>query len=410
MRKDLKIDEYRGPDSFRLRLEGSLDQATAPLVRERLPTAATGALEIDLAACSYISSAGLRLLLEIHKAFQFSGNLFRLLNVSPFIENILETTGLAQLLSFTRARREIFLQDREMMAAGTCGECYRLDEESVVKLYYAGISADLVEREKQFAREAFILGIPTAISYEIVQCGDRLGVVYEMLEAKLFSEVIRNDLQNLESHAQTLAAAARTIHSARDSKSLFPQAKTHFRRILEQLADEFSAEDIEHLRYRLDQIPDTDECVHLDLHTSNIMIREGQPLIIDMGEFSVGSFLFDLGQWCTIYGYPELNTCEIVTQIPSDRGRVFLENLLDAYFTDRSQEERAIFEANRHFLASLRTMGAACMVPALREPLVKQVREFMMPRIRAEWAAAGASSDPTPTSPGRHQRSPHVSH
>jgi hypothetical protein len=44
MRKDLKIDEYRGPDSFRLRLEGSLDQATAPLVRERLPTAATGAL------------------------------------------------------------------------------------------------------------------------------------------------------------------------------------------------------------------------------------------------------------------------------------------------------------------------------------------------------------------------------
>jgi anti-anti-sigma factor len=131
----LKIDEYRGPDSFRLRLEGSLDQATAPLVRERLPNAAAGALEIDLAACSYISSAGLRLLLEIDRAFQFSGNLFRLLNVSPFIENILETTGLAQLLSFTRARREIFLQDRGMMAAGTCGECYRLDEESVMKLY-----------------------------------------------------------------------------------------------------------------------------------------------------------------------------------------------------------------------------------------------------------------------------------
>jgi hypothetical protein len=193
-----------------------------------LPNAAAGALEIDLAACSYISSAGLRLLLEIDRAFQFSGNLFRLLNVSPFIENILETTGLAQLLSFTRARREIFLQDRGMMAAGTCGECYRLDEESVMKLYYAGISADFVEREKQFAREAFILGLPTAISYEIVQCGDRLGVVYEMLEAKLFSEVIRNDLQNLESHARTLAAAAQRIHSARDSKSLFPKPKRIF--------------------------------------------------------------------------------------------------------------------------------------------------------------------------------------
>ena len=395
MSKDLKIDEYQGPDSLRLRLTGPLDQATAPLVRERLPAAAAGTLEIDLAACSFISSAGLRLLLELHKSFQSSGKPFRLVNVPASIENILETTGLSQLLSFSRARREISLHDHKIMAAGTCGECYRLDEESVVKLYYAGISADLVEREKQFAREAFILGVPTAISYEIVQCGDRLGVIYEMLEAKLFSEIIRNDLQNLASHARTLAAAARTIHSARDHKSVFPDAKTHFRRSLHQLADDFPPEDIEHLRHRLDHIPDTDECVHLDLHTSNIMIRDGQPLIIDMGEFSVGSFLFDLGQWCTIYGYPELNTCEIVTQIPSDRGREFLESLLDDYFSDRSPEDRALFEANRHFLASLRTMGAACMVPALREPLVKQVREFMMPNIRAEWEAAGSSSGRT---------------
>ena len=155
----------------------------------------------------------------------------------------------------------------------------------MVKLYYAGISADLVEREKQFAREAFILGVPTAISYEIVQCGDRLGVIYEMLEAKLFSEIIRNDLQNLAFHARTLAAAARTIHSARDHKSVFPDAKTHFRRSLHQLADEFPPEDIEHLRHRLDHIPDTDECVHLDLHTSNIMIRDGQPLVKQVREF-----------------------------------------------------------------------------------------------------------------------------
>jgi anti-anti-sigma factor len=126
MSKDLKIDEHRGPDSLRLRLAGPLDQATAPLVRERLPAAAAGTLEIDLAACSFISSAGLRLLLELHKSFQSSGNSFRLINVPASIENILDTTGLSQLLSFSRARREISLHDHKMMAAGTCGECYRL--------------------------------------------------------------------------------------------------------------------------------------------------------------------------------------------------------------------------------------------------------------------------------------------
>lgn len=372
------------PNGLRLLVDGPLDHASEPELRPHLLRAASGDVALDLARCPFISSAGLRLILEGHKAAKAAGKEFQLLNVTPGLEKILETTGFSQMVRYTVAHREIPFAGLELLSAGACGECYRLDRERVVKLYFPGMAGEIVEREKKFAREAFILGVPTAISYEIVRCDGRLGVIYEMLDAELFSRVMLGDLNNLDTHARTLAEVAQAIHAIPGSRDVFPDAKSHFRNYLQALENDLPAEDIEHLRQRLDEIPDSGQCVHLDLHTSNIMIRDGNPLIIDMGEFSVGSYLFDLGQWCTIYGYPELNTCEVVTHIPSDQGREFLEKLLDFYFTRRTPEERATFERNRHFLASLRTIGAAALVPALREPLVKQLRDFMLPRIRAE--------------------------
>ena len=380
------------PAVTRFEVNGPLDHSSEPALRPQWLAPITADVEVDLARCAFISSLGLRLILETQKAAQAAGKKFHLVNVSPEIEKILDTTGFSQLVRYTIARREIPFAGLELLSAGACGECYRLDRESVVKLYFAGMADEIVEREKKFAREAFILGVPTAISYEIVRCAGRLGVIYEMLDAKLFSRVILEDLNNLDAPARMLAEVAQTIHGIPGNRAVFPDAKSHFRKYLQALENDLPAADIAHLRQRLDAIPDTGECVHLDLHTSNIMVRAGQPLIIDMGEFSVGSYLFDLGQWCTIYGYPELNTCEIVTRIPSDRGRVFLEKLLDFYFAKRTPAERALFERNRHFLASLRTIGAAALVPALREPLVKQLRDFMLPRMRAEVIAPAAAT------------------
>ena len=157
---------------------GALDQTSEGQLRARLPAAGDGDLEFDLARCTFISSAGLRLILDAHKTTASRGKQFQLVNVPPAIEKVLETTGLAQLVRYNIARREINVEGMELLSAGACGECYRLDGESVVKLYFPGIAGEMVEREKKFAREAFILGVPTAISYEIVQCQGRLGVIY----------------------------------------------------------------------------------------------------------------------------------------------------------------------------------------------------------------------------------------
>jgi hypothetical protein len=58
------------------------------------------------------------------------------------------------------------------------------------------------------------------------------------------------------------------------------------------------------------------------------------------------------------------------------------------YFTGRPPEERAIFEANRNFLAALRITCAIAYLPHMRDQFIRQVREILLPRIALEARAA----------------------
>ena len=46
------------------------------------------------------------------------------------------------------------------------------------------------------------------------------------------------------------------------------------------------------------------------------MIQNGDPIIIDMGDFSIGSYLFDVGLIYTLYGAEELGLSIMATKIP----------------------------------------------------------------------------------------------
>ena len=59
----------------------------------RAAESSSGAVELDLAKVSYMSSAGLRALLLASKALQKRGERLTLLNVPPQILNVLNLTG-----------------------------------------------------------------------------------------------------------------------------------------------------------------------------------------------------------------------------------------------------------------------------------------------------------------------------
>jgi anti-anti-sigma factor len=80
---------------------GSVDSTTAPSLQEPLLHAAessSGALQLDLKQVSYLSSAGLRVMLLAAKALQKRGERLRLLNVPPQIHSVLSLAGFTSFI------------------------------------------------------------------------------------------------------------------------------------------------------------------------------------------------------------------------------------------------------------------------------------------------------------------------
>ena len=385
---DLSIDVQA--DTLAVRVRGRLDLASTPQFERALNAAleeadksysAPTTLVVDLDFCDFVSSAGLREFLKAARLMKGRGGAFEIVNVSRDVLEVLRVTGFDRMLAVKPRPREISVEGLEFLASGVCGEVFRLDAESIVKLYRSGIDPKVAEKEKEYARAALVAGIPTAISYDLVRSGDRAGVIYEMLDARQFSTLIRETPQDVDAHARRYAQIVREIHAAPADPAIFPDLKAQFAQVLERARAWLSAPDIDLLKARLTLVPEADTFVHFDIHTSNIMLRDGEPLIIDMGDVSRGSGLFDVGLVSAIYGYPELDICEMVTRIPSDLGMRLWQGFERHYFDGRDQE-RAFFREHRAFFSCLRALYIIDALPEHRERLIDQLNTVFLPAMR----------------------------
>jgi anti-sigma B factor antagonist len=83
-----------------LSLEGRLDTATAPQLERKLKQWGDDITEmiLDFANLSYISSMGLRVLLQTHKTMGLEGRKLVIKNMSPSIREVFEMTGFINLM------------------------------------------------------------------------------------------------------------------------------------------------------------------------------------------------------------------------------------------------------------------------------------------------------------------------
>lgn len=96
------LEIRRGADQGEpcLKLTGRLDTTTAPQLEEALGFLGPASnLILDCAGLSYLSSAGLRVLLSAQKRALEAGGTLRLRNVDEVIMEILEMTGFSDILT-----------------------------------------------------------------------------------------------------------------------------------------------------------------------------------------------------------------------------------------------------------------------------------------------------------------------
>ncbi len=93
------IKKQNGP-ALEIALEGRLDTVTSPTLEAELKTALADAesLTFDFAGLDYISSAGLRVLLSVHKTMSGKGGM-KIKNVNEIVGEVFEVTGFADILT-----------------------------------------------------------------------------------------------------------------------------------------------------------------------------------------------------------------------------------------------------------------------------------------------------------------------
>lgn len=88
-------------DAERARLvaSGELDAATADQLEAALADAGKAAVELDLAAVSFVDSSGLRVITAALRRAEEEGRSFSVSSVSEAVRRVFEMTGLGSLVS-----------------------------------------------------------------------------------------------------------------------------------------------------------------------------------------------------------------------------------------------------------------------------------------------------------------------
>ena len=278
-----------------LALEGRIDSNNAAQFEKELFAALDAAPDaapvLDAENLAYISSAGLRVLMKLRKRVNRP---LPILNVSPEVWDILDVTGFSELLEVHKKLREISVEGCEKLGEGGNGAVYRLDEDKIVKVYKPWMEQEAIDRERSFAKTAFVNGIPSVIAYDTVRVGDCLGVVFELLRSDTLGHAMRDNPEKLEAYVDQYVALAKVLHSTHVPAGSFTRIQEVQHARADNLGRWCSAEEIALLHRIIDAIPEADTVTHNDLHPGNIMIQDGELVLIDMPEVTMGPPICDL--------------------------------------------------------------------------------------------------------------------
>lgn len=94
----MKIIRTENDDELTLSLEGRLDTLTAPQLENENIADSVNTLTLNLAKLEYISSAGLRVVLTLHKKMSAKGGL-TVSNVNEAVLDVFNATGFTDILN-----------------------------------------------------------------------------------------------------------------------------------------------------------------------------------------------------------------------------------------------------------------------------------------------------------------------
>jgi len=325
---------------------------------------------VDAEKTKYISSAGLRVLLRLRK----NKPQVKIINTNAEVYDILDMTGFTEMIPVEKAYRQMSVEGCRIIGRGAKGTVYRYDADTVVKVYNDSDCLPDIQKERELARKAFVLGIPTAISYDVVRVGDKFGSVFELLDAKSYSQLILEEPEKLEARVQEYAELLRTIHGTAVKETDMPDGRPRVDRWVSFAREFLSPEDGQKLSRMATAIPDRMTMLHGDYHTNNIMSQNGETLLIDMDTLCYGHPIFELANVFVSYvAFAQIDPkiMEDFFGFDVETGKKIWQAFLPAYLGTENEKKIAETEKKIAILGYARVLRHLCRRTEASEQALK---------------------------------------
>ena len=295
-------------DILYIALEGRIDASNAAQAEEKIFSIKNENPDkhtvVDADGLEYISSAGLRVILKLRK----EEPKLAIINVAPDVYEVFDMTGFTDMVTVEKAYQRMSVEGCEFIAKGANGAVYRYDDETILKTYFAKDALPEIKQERENARRAFVLGINTAIPYGIVRVGDGYGTVTELLNAVSVTKLIRANPDDLSEAVKYYVDMLKSIHAVEVEDGEVPDMKEIALDWARFVTDYIPEEQGRKLISLIEAVPKQNTLLHGDYHTNNIMVQNGEPLLIDMDTLCMGHPVFELGSMFNAFiGYSELD-------------------------------------------------------------------------------------------------------
>jgi len=378
----MNIDIRHEGDSVTLILAGRLDTATsakasADIERALATVPVISRLTCDAGQLEYISSSGLRILLSLAKRYKD----FRITEVQSMVYEVLDTTGFTKIMTVERALRQLSVEGCEVIGVGGVGTVYRLDGDTIIKVFREGTTIEEVRREITMSKEAFVMGMPTAISFDVVRVGCQYGLVYELLQADTLSACIKREPERIDEFARKYAELFHQLHAIEvPGGSSVPCAIERERQQIRHIRRYFPQESIDLMLRIVDAIPDANRLLHLDLQTKNAMVQNGELMLIDMGEVGYGHPLLDLG-----HAYSAMVTLvgdyDKIIGMPRELGQKLWSRAIDYYLEGMPAEVVKQRKAQIEVVSCVRSFSWLALSDSFPEAVINECKAVFDERI-----------------------------
>ncbi len=247
-------------------------------------------LNLDFSQLRYVSSAGLRIILKLKQKYDD----VHIKEASLEVYDVLSMTGFTNIMDVSKALKVIDIKGAEVIGEGFFSTVYRLDKDTIVKVFKRTSDEHQIERELKLAKQAFVAGIPTAISFDIVKVGDKFGVRFEMLDCMSLKNAFVKYPEQYNDLLDKYVKLLKKINTTECYDPIIPDVKKFYLQKVKEIKPYLEEKDAQKCLDLIESIPDRMTFVHGDCHFKNIMVQGDDFLLIDMDTLSRGHPIFEL--------------------------------------------------------------------------------------------------------------------